>query len=123
MPLMLLSSKKAEEIVDNFQYGIDGYLVKPYNFDELLCRMAVFLRRSRQEPEDHQPVRFELGDMVFDFKERQLKSNRVEFELTKREAEARAEAATQKRFDERFQKLQRERDGLRATMEETPNLA
>jgi DNA-binding response OmpR family regulator len=86
VPLMLLTSKKAEEIVDTFQFGVDGYLIKPYNLHELICRMNVFLRRSKGFSET-QLSHFELGDMIFDFDLRHLKNNRVEFELTQREAE------------------------------------
>jgi DNA-binding response OmpR family regulator len=87
IPLMLLSSKMMEgEMVNTFHDGIDGYLIKPYNFEELLCRIKVFLKRSKKE-NISLPNQFELGDLVFDFNTLLLKNHRLEYELTMREAE------------------------------------
>jgi len=75
-----------DEMVKTFHHGIDGYLIKPYNFDELLCRMRVFLKRSKKS-ESTAPDQFELGDLFFDFSTLLLRNHRLEYELTQREAE------------------------------------
>ena len=87
IPVMLLSSNIQEsEIINCFEHGIDGYLIKPYNFDELLLRIQVFLKRSKKEPDD-MPNHFTLGNLEFYYYELLLKNHKLEYELTHREAE------------------------------------
>ena len=64
-----------------FQLGIDDYMVKPIELDELLMRIKAILRRSGIA----QSKRLVIGDTVLDREERSAYVSGVEISLTQRE--------------------------------------
>ena len=64
-----------------FQLGIDDYMVKPIELDELLMRIKAILRRSGIA----QSKRLVIGDTVLDREERSAYVSGVEMSLTQRE--------------------------------------
>ena len=64
-----------------FQLGIDDYMVKPIELDELLMRIKAILRRSGIA----QSKRLVIGDTVLDREERSAYVSEVEISLTQRE--------------------------------------
>ena len=64
-----------------FQLGIDDYMVKPIELDELLMRIKTILRRSGIA----QSKRLVIGDTVLDREERSAYVSGVEISLTQRE--------------------------------------
>ena len=64
-----------------FQLGIDDYMVKPIELDELLMRIKAILRRSGIA----QSKRLVIGDTVLDREERSAYVDGVEISLTPRE--------------------------------------
>lgn len=59
-PVLLLTAIDAvAERVDGLDAGADDYLVKPFDFDELLARVRVLLRGS-----DERATRREIGDWI-----------------------------------------------------------
>ena len=64
-----------------FQLGIDDYMVKPIELDELLMRIKAILRRSGIA----QSKRLVIGDTVLDREERSAYVSGVEISLTHRE--------------------------------------
>ena len=64
-----------------FQLGIDDYMVKPIELDELLMRIKAILRRSGIA----QSKRLVIGDPVLDREERSAYVSGVEISLTQRE--------------------------------------
>ena len=64
-----------------FQLGIDDYMVKPIELDELLMRIKAILRRSGIA----QSKRLVIGDTVLDREERSAYVSGVEISLTERE--------------------------------------
>ena len=64
-----------------FQLGIDDYMVKPIELDELLMRIKAILRRSGIA----QSKRLVIGDTVLDREERSDYVSGVEISLTQRE--------------------------------------
>ena len=64
-----------------FQLGIDDYMVKPIELDELLMRIKAILRRSGIA----QSKRLVIGDTVLDREERSAYVSGVEISLTLRE--------------------------------------
>ncbi|MGC8802877.1 MAG: response regulator transcription factor [Bacteroidales bacterium] len=64
--LMLTALGSLEDKVKGFDYGADDYLLKPFEFDELLVRIRALLKRTFQkvskEPEDI----IQVADLVID---------------------------------------------------------
>lgn len=61
--LMLTARGKTDDKVRGFDLGADDYLVKPFQFPELLARVRTLLKRGRTVAAD--PV-FRVGDMEID---------------------------------------------------------
>lgn len=67
VPILFLTAKSmTEDKLEGFQNGADDYITKPFSLDELFCRIEVFLRRSKPEPETDTVV--QLGFYQFNYK-------------------------------------------------------
>jgi len=87
IPILLLTSKSMDDDkIAGFKSGADDYITKPFNMQELLLRVEVFLKRTKKK-EDNTPVEFKLGDLDFDFNNLALRNDKVEHQLTQREAD------------------------------------
>ncbi len=81
-PIMVLTARDAvEDRVKGLDSGADDYLIKPFAFAELLARIRVLLRRSRNE----NALRLLLGDLEMDLVTRKVKRGGQEIALTARE--------------------------------------
>lgn len=84
--LMLTALNNDESKIAGFQKGIDDYITKPFNMQELLLRMEVFLKRTQKKQDElNEPVK--IGELVFDFKNLSLQTAQETIQLTQREAE------------------------------------
>ena len=61
--LMLTARDDVGARVEGLDAGADDYLIKPFDFTELLARVRALLRRRPQPPA---PDRFDVGDLRFD---------------------------------------------------------
>ncbi|MES2704092.1 MAG: response regulator transcription factor [Bacteroidota bacterium] len=87
IPIILLSSKNMDnDKILGFESGADDYVTKPYNLQELLHRIQVFVKRSKKK-ESKGPVTFKIGDLDFDYTNLTLGNDKVEHQLTQREAD------------------------------------
>lgn len=82
-PLLLLTAKDTlEDKVTGLDAGADDYLVKPFEFDELLARIRVMLRRDNRE---NLTSRVVFGDYCLDFVKKTLTQNGQLIDLTAKE--------------------------------------
>ncbi len=81
-PVLLLTARGSTgEKVTGLRAGADDYLVKPFDFDELLARLEVLHRRGGPVDQGAQP----LGDLTLEVRRRVLRRGAVEVTLTGRE--------------------------------------
>lgn len=67
VPILMLTAKSfKEDKLLAFKMGIDDYIVKPFNIEELVLRIEVFLRRSKSTIV-HQGEIIPLGHFRFDY--------------------------------------------------------
>ena len=63
-PILVLTAKGGiADRVDGLDAGADDYLIKPFDFTELIARMNALSRRA---PRNEQTTRIEVGDIVMD---------------------------------------------------------
>lgn len=84
--LMLTAKGQVADRVNGLKLGADDYLVKPFNPDELVARVAALLRRVHKE--QLTPVmRIEFGNVVADFSCHEFLKHGESISLTAKEAE------------------------------------
>ena len=66
--LMLTALGTTDEIVLGFELGADDYLVKPFEFKELLVRIRALLKRQAKSPQEENILKF--GDLMLDVNRR-----------------------------------------------------
>ncbi len=65
-PILFLTSKSSkEDRIKGFKTGGDDFIVKPFNIEELLLRMEVFLKRSKASHSVQKIYR--MGNTTFDY--------------------------------------------------------
>jgi two-component system OmpR family response regulator len=82
-PVLILSARRSvDDRVRGLQAGGDDYLVKPFDFSELLARLQALLRRSSGVAE---PVRLELGGLSVNLLTREVVREGQRLDLRPRE--------------------------------------
>ncbi len=82
MPILMLTAKDREEdIVRGLNLGADDYVTKPFGIQELLARVAAFLRRRGARAEEV----YRFGDFRLDLASHQLLEAGTEVPLTPKE--------------------------------------
>lgn len=77
--ICLTARDRVEERVEGLYGGADDYLVKPFEFDELLARIAAVTRRTPAAE------RIEVGDLAIDVPARRVYRDDTEIQLTAQE--------------------------------------
>lgn len=74
VPFLFLTARAMkEDKLQGFALGAEDYVTKPFEEEELLCRLAVIFRRqSATEMVTSTPTQFSIGDYTFDYKLQQL---------------------------------------------------
>ena len=87
VPILFITSKALEEDkIKGFQSGADDYIVKPFNMQELILRMEVFLRRTRKFHSE-ETVNFQVGKLRFSFTDLKIYVDDQTINLTQKEAD------------------------------------
>jgi len=83
VPILMVTARDAVEArIEGLDSGADDYLVKPFDFGELLARLRALIRRGRQPI---LPERFSVGPLVLDTRARKVRAFNREIPLTAKE--------------------------------------
>lgn len=86
LPILIISARdQVQNRVDGLNQGADDYLVKPYEFVELLARIQALLRRTNHEVPSSETLVLRYGDLVLDVEQHIALLNGLELELSNRE--------------------------------------
>ena len=86
--LMLTARDEEDDKIFGLELGADDYMTKPFSLRELLARVRAMLRREEAVPPPppaEAVERFSFGDVVVDFKRREVRRGGRLQELTNRE--------------------------------------
>lgn len=82
IPILMLTARDSlEDRVKGLENGADDYLVKPFNFSELVARMRALLRRSALQ----EVTRYTLADLELDVTTRRAQRAGRRLDLTAKE--------------------------------------
>jgi DNA-binding response OmpR family regulator len=83
VPILMLTARDAiESRIEGLDCGADDYLVKPYDFGELLARLRAVIRRGRQPV---LPERLVVGPLIVETRSRRARVRDAEIVLTAKE--------------------------------------
>lgn len=86
LPILMLTARgQIEDRVTGLESGADDYLIKPFDFDELIARIRALSRRYA--PGSLDPAELRLGSIVMDVKAHTVRRGNQSIELTKKEWE------------------------------------
>ena len=76
IPILFITSKSmVEDKIAGFKTGADDYITKPINLQELVLRIEVFLKRTKnmvQATQAAKPSQYVIGKLVFDYNDLRL---------------------------------------------------
>lgn len=85
-PVILVSDQsRYEYILDAFDAGVDDYVIRPYNLEELIRRIKAVLRRCGVKVRAIE-LTYQIGKYVFNTENNTLVINGVETKLTSKES-------------------------------------
>lgn len=89
IPIIFLTARSMkQDKIKGFNLGVDDYITKPFDEDELLCRINAIINRYNIQPEESVNTdNFVIGSYTFDYKNQILSRNGKERRLTKKENE------------------------------------
>jgi len=82
VPILLLTSRGVESRIEALESGADGYLVKPYDFEELLARLRALIRRGARR---FAHARLDVGDVSIYPDSHRIEVRNQEVRLTAKE--------------------------------------
>ncbi len=86
IPIIYLTAKSLkEDILNGYRIGADDYIIKPFDTDVLLYKIAAVLRRSENGINQEEQL-IQIGNYTFDSKLREIKINGVKQLLSPKES-------------------------------------
>ena len=86
IPIIFLTAKSSiEDKLKSFKIGADDYIIKPFNIEELVLRIEVFIKRS-QNVSNKRNI-YSIGNYIFDSQNLLLEINGTSRSLTQKEVE------------------------------------
>jgi len=81
--LMLTALGSTDDVVKGFDSGADDYLVKPFEFKELMARIKALTRRTNEIPEDTRILK--VANLELNLDRKNARRDNVSIELTAKE--------------------------------------
>lgn len=87
IPIIFLTARSMKtDKLKGFDLGGDDYITKPFDEDELLCRINAIINRYNIQPEEsNNKNQYEIGKFCFDYKNQLLIIGEQQRRLTKKE--------------------------------------
>ena len=86
LPFLFLTARLLrEDKLKGYALGAEDYLTKPFDENELLCKIKVILRRSAQTETAPLPAVHTIGQYCFDFSRQELRFGEQCLRLTEKE--------------------------------------
>ena len=87
-PFVFITAKSLKaDCINGYQIGAEDYITKPFDEEELLCKIKVILRRQNSDPYADAATLFHLGNYIFDYSRQELSFNEKIHRLTEKENE------------------------------------
>lgn len=83
--IMLTALGGMEDKMQAFELGADDYLVKPFDFRELLARIRVFLKRAGADVQQSTIYKIVIGDLEIDREKKEVTRSGKKISLTAKE--------------------------------------
>jgi two-component system, OmpR family, response regulator VicR len=88
VPIVFLTAKSMQDDkIAGLKIGGDDYITKPFDIEELILRLKVFVKRKDILEEKNRETKFEIGLYTFDHKQLTLQTAAKSEGLTHREAD------------------------------------
>lgn len=89
VPIIFLTARSMKnDKIKGFNLGVDDYITKPFDEDELLCRINAIINRYNIQPvESIAKDNFTIGQYLFDYKNQSLSRGSDFKRLTRKESE------------------------------------
>ncbi len=87
-PFIFLTAKSLkEDKLAGYEIGAEDYITKPFDEEELLCKINVILRRQKEDPYQNCPGKFQIGEYSFNYERQELKHGDFVHRMTEKENE------------------------------------
>ncbi|HLU17105.1 MAG TPA: response regulator transcription factor [Edaphocola sp.] len=87
IPILFLTARNLDEDkIAGFRAGGDDYIVKPFNMEELMLRLEVFLKRTKDDNTKYEIINFSENS-YFDYKNLLLVNQGKHVQLTQKESD------------------------------------
>lgn len=88
VPFIFITAKSLmEDKLHGYDIGAEDYITKPFEEEELLCKIHVVLRRHAPKEQANTPAQFQLGGFFFDYDRQELQWEDQVHRLTEKENE------------------------------------